>query len=283
MGRCQERFEQPGGEDFVMMPGACDCHMHFYNARYPAAPTALVTPPDAWIENYREIQEGLGLERVVVVQPTTYGFDNTCQLDAMSAFGDRARGVMVADPSVDDEELARLHRLGVRGIRFHMLPGGVLPWSALETLATRIHTFGWHVQLQFNGRELPDRLAALQRLPGTLAIDHVGRFMPPVAPDDPAFRALLDLLESGRCWVKLSAPYESSTEGPPHFADVAVLARILAKAAPERMLWATNWPHPGQANPLDPAATLDLLTAWVEDPVVRDRILVDNPAVLYGF
>lgn len=263
--------------------GACDTHIHFYNSKYPTAPTALTTPPDAWVDEYREVQERLGLNRLVIVQPTTYGIDNSCQLEAMAAFGDTARGVMVADTSTTDEELDRLTRLGVCGIRFHMLPGGAVPWDILETMAARVHNFGWHVQLQMNGREFPEREAMLKRLPGTLVVDHVGRFMTPVPVDDPAFKVLLRLLDTGRCWVKLSAPYESSESGPPDWQDVALEAKALAKAAPERMLWASNWPHPGQKSPPSEADLMDLLLDWVEDDATRTSILVDNPVELYRF
>ncbi len=263
--------------------GACDTHMHFYNARFPAAEGALIHPPDAWVDDYRAVQRRLGLERVVVVQPTTYGRDNTCQLEAMEAFGNSARGVMVVDDTVPDDALADLTRRGVCGVRFHMLPGGALPWELLEVVAPRVHHHGWHVQLQLNGRELADRLDRLKALPGGLVIDHVGRFMDPVSTDDASFHALLALLDTGRCWVKLSAPYESSKTGPPDFADVTPLARALVAHAPERMLWASNWPHPGQKAPPDEAALLGLLDRWVDDAETRRRILVDNPAALYGF
>lgn len=263
--------------------GACDTHIHFYNAKFPTAPTALGTPPDSWVDEYRQVQKRLGLNRMVIVQPTTYGTDNSCQLEAMSAFGENARGVMVADTSITDEELDRLTRLGVCGIRFHMLPGGAVSWDILETMAARVHNFGWHVQLQMNGREFPEREAMLKRLPGVLVVDHVGRFMKPVPIDDPAFKVLLGFLDTGRCWVKLSAPYESSESGPPHWQDVALEARALVKAARERMLWASNWPHPGQKNPPNEADLMDLLLDWVDDEATRTRILVDNPAELYGF
>jgi D-galactarolactone isomerase len=262
---------------------ACDTHIHFYSAIFPSAPTALMTPLDAWVNDYRLIQRRLNLERVVVVQPTTYGTDNSCQLEAMKPFGQNARGVMVADTSTSDAELDRLTRLGVRGVRFHMLPGGALPWDILEEMAARVHNFGWHVQLQMNGREFPDRAEMLKRLPCDLVVDHVGRFMGPVPIDNPAFKVLLGLLEAGRCWVKLSAPYESSESGPPDWADVTPEARALVKAAPDRMLWASNWPHPGQKNPPDEADLLDLLLYWVDDEAVRNRILTENPAELYGF
>jgi len=264
-------------------PSACDTHTHFYRSTFPSAPTALTTPPDAWIDRYRAVQRRLNLDRVVIVQPTTYGMDSSCQLSALAAFGDRGRGVMVADPGVSDAELERLTGLGVRGIRFHMLPGGALPWKVFGEMAARVHAFGWHVQLQMNGRDFPEREPLLKSIPCGLVVDHIGRFMDPVPVDAPSFRVLLRLLETGRCWVKLSAPYESSRVGPPTWQDVAVEARALANAAPERMLWASNWPHPGQKDPPDEADMLDLLLDWVDDEPVRNRILADNPARLYGF
>jgi D-galactarolactone isomerase len=263
--------------------GSCDTHMHFYNDAYPSAPTALFTPPNAWVDAYRAVQRRLNLERVVVVQPTTYGTDNRCLLEAMKSFGGEARGVVVPDPAISDEELEEMTAAGVCGARFHMLPGGALDWDVLEEVAARIKSFGWHLQLQMNGREFSARQQVLGSLPCDLVVDHVGRFMDPVAVDDPSFKVLLDLLEGGRCWVKLSAPYESSRSGPPDWSDVANEARTLVAAAPERMLWASNWPHPGQENPPDEADLLDLLLSWADDPPTRNRILRDNPAELYRF
>src|SRR3989339_128473 len=169
----------------ITMPaGTCDTHMHFYNAKFPAIPNANLPASPAWVEDYTEIQRTLGLERVVAIQPTAYGRDNSCQLAAMAAFGDKARGVMVVDETTPDAELDRLTKLGVRGARFHMLPGGAVPWDIIEETAAHVHKFGWHIQLQLNGRELPEREALLKRLPGRLVVDHVGRFTPPVALDD---------------------------------------------------------------------------------------------------
>jgi D-galactarolactone isomerase len=264
-------------------PGACDTHMHFYNARFPSAATALMTPDDAWVDDYRPVRQHLGLERVVVVQPTTYGLDNSCQIEGMAAFGDDARAVFVVDEKTSDAELDRLTKLGGRGARFHMLPGGAVSWDILEEVAARVHEFGWHIQLQLNGRELPEREAMLRRLPGTLVVDHVGRFTQPVTPDHQAFQVLLRLLDGGRCWVKLSAPYESFGEQPLRYEEVEVEAQALVKAAPERMLWASNWPHPGKDWLPDDAEHLDLLLNWADDEATRNRILVDNPAELYGF
>lgn len=264
-------------------PGSCDTHMHFYNDTFPTAATALMTPPNAWVDDYRGVQTRLNLDRVVIVQPTTYGTDNRCQLEAMESFGTNARAVVVPDPNLSDQELQELTERGVCGVRFHMLPGGALAWDVLEEVADRVNDFGWHVQLQMNGRDLPERETLLGKLPCDLVVDHVGRFMGPVSVDDPAFKVLLGLLDAGRCWIKLSAPYESSEIGPPGWEDVAAEARALVKRAPERMLWASNWPHPGQKNPPDEADLLDLLLEWVGDAATRTRILRDNPAELYNF
>jgi D-galactarolactone isomerase len=165
-----------------------------------------------------------------------------------------------------------------------MLPGGALPWDILETMAARVGNFGWHVQLQLDGRTLPDREPLLKKLSGTLVVDHVGKFLEPIPADHPAFKVLLRLLENGRTWVKLSAPYEWSKAGPPNYTDVGQLAYVLSRAAPDRMLWATNWPHPtpGLDKP-DDAWTLDMLLEWVPDEATRIKTLVDNPARLYGF
>lgn len=262
--------------------------MHFYDASYPTAPAATLFPSDATPQDYRLVQQALGLQRVVVVQPTTYGLDNSCQLAGMAEFGDNARGVMVIDGSVERPELVRLTRAGVRGARFHMLPGGAVGWEHLEPVAAAIAEFDWHIQLQCNGRELADRFDQLARLPTALVVDHVGRFMPPVPPDHLAYRALARLLDAGRTWVKLSAPYESSqqpilngTAAAMNHEDVLPLIDDLVEQYSERMLWATNWPHPGQ-DPYPSEATLQgQLERWLPSNDVRKQVLEANPNELY--
>jgi len=267
----------------VAPPGSCDCHMHIYEDRFPLAPTATFKPPNAPVSEYRKVQQALGITRAVVVQPTGYGFDNRCTLEAIAELGADARGIAVVPPEVPDAQLQALTDAGIRGVRFHMHKGGVLPWDALEGLAAKVLPFGWHVQLQLDGRELAEHETRLKNLAGTLVIDHVGKFVQPITATHPGFAVLLRLLDTGKCWVKLSAPYESSKVGPPRYDDVAALARILAKAHPERCVWASNWPHPNQKNVPPDAAMLDLLLDWVDDDATRARILVDNPAQLYGF
>jgi D-galactarolactone isomerase len=265
-------------------PGACDTHIHIYDRRFPTAPTAKFVPPDAPVSDYLRVRSRLGVERTVVVQPSTYGKDNRCTLEAMAAIGPSARGVAVVDDTVSDVELERLTRLGIRGIRFFMLAGASLPLEVLETMASRVAPFGWHIVFQIDGRDYADHEALLKRLAAPVVIDHVGKFLEPVAPEHPGFRALLRLLDSGRTYIKLAAPYETSKTGPPFYDDVGRLAKLLVKAAPERTLWATNWPHPtpGIAKP-DDAWMLDMLLDWVPDERTRIKVLADNPAKLYGF
>jgi D-galactarolactone isomerase len=264
-------------------PGACDCHIHIFEDRYPLAPTATYKPPHAPVPAYREVQAALGLERAVVVQPSGYGFDNVCTLDAIAALGSGARGVAVVEPKVSNAELERLDRAGIRGVRYFMLAGGVLPWHTLEAMAARIEPYGWHINLQLDGRKLGQYEDLLVRLPGKLVIDHTGKFLEPVGPDHPGFQALLRLLDSGKVWVKLAAPYETSKCGPPHYADVSAIARALVKANPERCLWGSNWPHPNQYPVPSDTAMLHQLHQWADDPATREKILVANPEQLYGY
>jgi D-galactarolactone isomerase len=267
-------------------PGACDCHIHIYEDSYPLAPTATFTPPHSPVSAYRQVQRALGLERVIVVQPTGYGFDNSCLLDALAQMGASARGIAVPPVDTSDAELLRLHEAGVRGVRFMMLAGsgGVLPWSALEAMAARIEPLGWNINLQLDGRDLPQHRALIDRLPGKVVIDHIGKFIEPVPVDDAAFKTLLAVLDRPGRWVKLAAPYETSKVGPPHYTDVSALAKALVQAHPDRCLWASNWPHPNRSPPPADADVLALLGEWTGgDAALQRRVLVDNPAAAYGF
>jgi len=264
-------------------PGACDCHMHVYDDRYPVDPRWTVPPPKAPVAAYQQVQRELGIGRAVVVQPNAYAFDNRCTVDAIRELGPQTRGVATVPPDVKDVELARLHEAGIRGARCYMLPNAFLSWDDVRVIAARVAPFGWHLQVQLDGRELPTRAALLAKLPTEVVIDHNGKYLVPVEPSDASFVALLRLLDSGRTWVKLSAPYETSKTGAPRYEDVSVLARGLVARNEERCVWASNWPHPGQNPPPPNAAMLDLLLDWAPDATDRARILVDNPARLYGF
>jgi len=266
-------------------PGAVDTHIHIFLEGHGGQPGGPPLPPPATVEDYRRVQRRLGLERAVVVQSNAYQLDNACLLESLRRFGGTARGIAAVAPEADEASLERMHALGVRGARIMDLPGGAVGLDRMEAVAARVRPLGWHVIVQLDGRLLPDHEAALRRLEGPYIIDHVGKFLEPVAPDHAAFLCLQRLVGRGNCWVKLSAADETSRTGAPLYDDVGRLAKALAAQAPERLLWASNWPHvgvPRSAYP-DDAAQLDLLLDWVPDETTRRQILVDNPAAFYGF
>ena len=263
-------------------PGACDTHMHIYDTGVPAPAGAPGLPGHFPVEAYRALRKRLGLSRVVVVQPNAYRTDNRVTLAAMQALGPGAKGVAVVGADVSDAELERLTKASIVAQRIFNLPNGTMGFDEMDAIIARVHPFGWHANIQLDGRKLPQHEAQIKRLPGRFVIDHVGKFLEPVAPEHESFKALLRLVDTGRCWVKLSAPYEVSKTGAPFYEDVGKLAKALVKHAPERMLWASNWPHPmAKDNPPEDAELLDLLLDWAPDEQVRRRILVDNPGELY--
>ena len=240
---------------------ACDCHMHIYDSRFPAAPDAVMRPPDASVDAHRLLQRRIGTARTVVVNPSTYGTDNSCTLDAMAQFGAAARGVAVVDTGVTDAELERLHDLGIRGIRFNLVQSGATTIDMLEPLSKRVNDLGWHVQLHMLGGQVVEAADLLQRLPSPIVFDHLARIPQPAGLDHPAFALVLKLLDKGRAWVKLSGAYMETRTGPPAYADVSKVAQAYVKAAPERLVWASDWPHPTEkadAKP-DDAILFDLL------------------------
>ena len=201
--------------------------------------------PTRSVADYLKVRARLGIARTVVVQPSTYGTDNRCTLAAIAALGDSARGIAVVDQTVTDAELDRLTKAGIRGIRFHMLPGGALPWDILETMAARVGNFGWHVQLQLDGRTLPDREPLLKKLTGTLVVDHVGKFLEPVHDRSSGLQGAAAACSTTAA-PGSSSPRPTNGRRPARriISDVGKLAYALSSAAPDRMLWATNWPHP---------------------------------------
>src|SRR5450830_542437 len=264
-------------------PGACDCHIHIYDyTRFALAPTATGKPPQALWSDYRREQQALGLSRAVVVQPTGYGFDNRCTLDALEQAQGNARGIVAVAPDISEAQLTALDAAGVCGVRFMLIPhsGSVMRWDMLAPLAAKIAPLGWNINLQIDGRDFAQHEALLKSLPCRLVIDHNGKFLKPVTSDHPGMQSLLRLLDGGRCWIKLSAPYETSESGAPAYEDVGALAKIFAQRYPERALWASNWPHPRRAPQPSNHDLLALLPTWAPSAATRQRILVDNPAQL---
>ncbi len=264
---------------------ACDCHMHIYDAAGfpPARPGARMTG-NAGVPQYRQFQQRIGTSRVVVVQPAANHIDNAVTLDALAQIGPQARGIAVVHPTVSDAELKSMAAAGIRGIRFTQFDPktAATTLDMIEPLAKRVAPLGLHVQIHWRADQIVDGADLLMRLPGTLVFDHLGR-LSPAGVADPAVAVLLRLLDKGNAWMKLSGAYMVS--GPPDYPHSAPIAQAYIKAAPERMVWGSDWPHPTEndAHKPDDAALLDLLLVWAPDEKTRHRILVDNPATLYGF
>ncbi len=266
-------------------PGATDCHFHVYDARMASLPG---TPqhPDAMEEGYRALQRRLGLSRGVLVQPSAYGTDNRRHLQALERLGrDDFRMVAVVAADVAEAELRALDAAGVRGIRFNLTMPGLLGLADLAPLGRRIAALGWHIQLNASEAQLRAAEDVLARLPCRLVLDHLGHVPLPAGPDSDAFRIITRLLEAGNSWVKLSGPYIRSRIGAPDYPDAGAVAAALARRAPERILWGTDWPHPTRpvaAKP-DDARLLDLALEWAGSAAAWHRMLVQNPAEIYGF
>jgi predicted TIM-barrel fold metal-dependent hydrolase len=270
---------------FTPPPGATDTHFHIFGPeeRYPMAKERRFTPPDVSAEEYTHMLRTLGLSRAVLVQPSTYGTDNRRQLDAARAMDFPTRTIVVVAADVTDRELDELYSAGARGVRFNPSQPGSLPLSEIERYAERLDTLGWHIQLMFSPAHIIEMAPRLTKLRCDFVIDHIGDIQAADGVAQPAFQALLQLLEGGRCWVKLSAGYHGSQELPP-YRDMFPLVHALVKARPDRLLWGSDWPHVNIPEPM-PNSTefLDLMLDWVPDEATRNRILVDNPARLYGF
>ncbi len=261
-------------------PLACDCHIHVFGpfARYPLDAARKYTPDEARLEDYLKVATALGTQRVVFVQPSVYGVDNACQRDAVQSLEEHARGVAVIDDSITDKQLDALCGAGFVGARINLLRAGEL--ASLERTAARVKRLDWHLQLHLPGAMIPEIAARLLKLPTGFVIDHFGRIDVWQGVTQPAFQALLKLVDSGRCWVKLSAPYRM--DGAP-YPRVAPFARELVRRNPERLLWGTDWPHPDVAVVPEDAGLLQTMFHWVPDAATRHRILVDNPAERYRF
>jgi len=263
--------------------GACDCAIHVYERGFPVAPSATFTPPHAPATAYDAERQAVGLERVVIAQPSAYAFDNRCTVEAVAALGDTARGLAVLQPDTSDDAIAALDGGGFRGIRYMLFPGGVLSAEALPAVAARVAPFDWHINLRMDGRQLPELMPVLARLPGRFVVDFdLGTFDEATDEASPGFRVLRDLLDVGRCWLKLAAPYPFWLSGRHRSEALRRLPRLLIDAYPDRCVWASNWPHVN----VDPVPTLQAQLDWLHacaEPEALQRILIETPAALYGF
>jgi D-galactarolactone isomerase len=267
---------------------AADCHIHIYDPRFAEYNAGRARPKNATVQDYRFLQKRLGTTRAVVVTPRNYATDNRVTVDALTQLGANARGIAVVHPTVTDTELKVLNEAGIRGIRFSLTGGAdpVVTWDMVEPLSKRIADLGWHVQFALDGDLIVEHADLLRRLPSPLVFDHMGRPTLPAGIEHASFAVMRDLIDKGRTWIKLSGAYNNSKIGPPEYPEAAKIAATLLAAAPERMVWGSDWPHPGEQNnpPLpNDALLLDLLATWAPDEATRRRILVENPENLYGF
>lgn len=273
-------------------PGTCDAHAHVFGPapRFPFAEERSYTPPAAPLAKYLAMLDTVGCDRGVLVQGSAHGRNNAAMLDALTRVPDRLRGVAVADAMVEPAELRRWHEIGVRGLRFnHFFRDGALHYRGGVTLDTAkilapvMADLGWHLQLWIDVKDLPDSMPLVRAISLPVVIDHMGRTDAAAGINTPGFQALLRFVGDGGCWVKVSGAHRLSRQAP-HYDDARPFHEALVRANPERLVWGSDWPHPRMDAEMPDAGRLfDLLCEWTPDVTTRRRILVDNPAQLYGF
>jgi predicted TIM-barrel fold metal-dependent hydrolase len=265
---------------------ACDCHLHIYDPRFAEQPGNGLPFEGGTVRDYRAAATRMGMRRAVVVQAKRYGTDNACLLDAVAQFDGQARGIAVVAPDVNDSALRALDRGGVRGLRFSVWnpKDTVMTVDMIEGLAQRITSLGWHAQLHMSGDQIVAHADLLSRLPCPIVFDHMARLPPEQGVRHPAWNVVRALIDRGNCWVKLAGAYLNTVAGGPDYPDATAIARAFVQAAPDRLVWGSDWPHVTEAaHKPDTAALLALLGRWAPDAATRERILVDNPRQLYGF
>lgn len=266
-------------------PGACDAHCHVFGPadRYPYAPGRAYTPPDAPVAELRRVHRTIGVERAVIVQASCHGSDNTAMLDAIAASGGAYRGIAILDGTEPDAELARLHAGGIRGVRFNFVRhlGGAPDLGIFDSVIRRIEPLGWHVVLHLDAEDILEHAARIGGLRVPFVIDHMGRVKARGGLDQAPFRQLLRLMRNPLAWVKICGAERVSSAGAP-FMDAVPFAAALLEAAPDRVLWGTDWPHPNIAGDMPNDGDLvDLFAAVTADEGARRQVLVANPTRLY--
>jgi 2-pyrone-4,6-dicarboxylate lactonase len=274
--RRKPRFALPGG--------ACDAHCHVFGpaAKFPFAPGRRYTPADAPKEALAALHRHLGVERAVIVQASCHGADNRAMLDCIASDPARYRGVAIVAESFGDKDYQALHEGGVRGVRFNFVRhlGGAPDMAVFERVIDRIRDMSWHVVLHLDAPDIVPLSDMIRRLPLPFVIDHMGRVPAKDGVAQPAFRALLELVRLEHCWIKVCGSERLSL---PPYAEAVPIAAALVAAAPERCLWGTDFPHPNSTHDPDEADLVDLVPLFAPDALAQRRLLVDNPARLYGF
>jgi 2-pyrone-4,6-dicarboxylate lactonase len=295
MPYCMPPDPNPRSPSFVPPANSCDTHFHIFGPpeTFPFLSTHEYTPPAAPLEHYLKMAAIIGIDRGVVVQPSVHGLDNSVTLDAIAKSGGRFRGVARIDDGTAKGELKRFHEGGVRGVRFNLLdrPRGNVKLDVLDRCVEHIAEFGWSMDLHIDTKNLLAQERRIRAMPVPVVIDHIARIKPAEGLNQPAFQLLLDLLKDNKVWVKVSGADKicntkvHSYFGLP-FVEVISFARSVIAAAPERVIWGTDWPHSNNfapGNTPNDGDLVDLLAAFAPEPHIRKRILVDNPATLYGF
>jgi 2-pyrone-4,6-dicarboxylate lactonase len=271
-------------------PGAIDTHVHVFESRYPMSAARGYTPPDSTLADLKHLHATLGIERVVFTQPSVYGIDNSAILDAMAALNaetlNRARAVVAVDIKIAEEKIAAFDAVGARGVRLNTDNKGGMPIALAEIpeLAARIGPFGWHLEFLFPGKDILELMPIFTRLEVPMSIAHFAYQPASGGVKAPGFQALLELARRGNTWIKISGANRVSSSDLPPYDDVKPMAEALIEAAPERIMWGTDWPHPNKyvVNPND-GDLVDAFGDWVSDEAMRRRIMVDTPAAFYRF
>jgi 2-pyrone-4,6-dicarboxylate lactonase len=286
---CQGPDPKPHKPRHPIPPGAIDCHCHIFEdqQKYPLVAHRSYTPPLCTLADYLRMSETLGIERTVQVNASTYGYDNSVTLDLIAKLGQkRARGIAGVAPDASVRDVQRLHDGGMRGVRLSTMVKGYGGPELLDAFASKVKPFGWHIQLHVDkAAELASHESKLLDHPTPIVFDHLGRVRGGEGVNAPGFQALLRILKQrDDCWVKLSSWYRLSDSGPPNYADMQPLAQALIAARPDRVVWGSNWPHPLWNGPMpNDGDLLDMLHGWTPDTATFTRIMVTNPARLYGF
>lgn len=286
---CKAPDPFPGKPCFDMPSGACDTHAHVFgpDPQYPYHEDRTYTPHDAPAGAYLHLHNQLGIEHGVLIQPSVYGTDNRLQLDTLGylrSLGKTYKGVAVVDADVSDAQLDELQAGGHCGIRMNLLFKGGIAWHDVIALAKRLVSRRWHLQFLIDVSTFESLEERIRQLPVPVVIDHMGHMPCSKGIEHPGFQALLRLMRADQVWVKLSGAYRITSERQLPYRDVTPFAQALIQANPERCIWGSDWPHPHISTPMpNDGNLLDLLATWAPDAAVRKRILVDNPAKLYGF
>ncbi|MEE9417461.1 MAG: amidohydrolase family protein [Acidimicrobiales bacterium] len=277
----------PHSPRFSLPDNATDSHCHVFGPadRFPFAENRAYTPPDSGIDKFEVLQNRLGLSRAVFVQASCHGTDNSAMVDAISVGEGRYAGVAMVDSSFSNADIGALHDAGVRGTRFNFVAhlGGAPDMDDFWTIVERVVPFGWHIVLHFDAADLSNHAEMFERLPCAFIIDHMARVPTADGVEQEAFQALLGLMKDERAWVKISGAERLTADGPPPYDDVVPFAQALIAAAPNRVLWGTDWPHPNVRHMPDDGDLVDLLTSFAPDKATRHKILVTNPETLYDF